>query len=49
MALCPFMGKEESNLVHHLDQAILSHWAPQKQELVKIGTSGQIYSKDSNK
>jgi hypothetical protein len=48
MALCPFIGKEP-NLMHHLDWAILSHQEPQKQELVKICTWGQIYSKDSNR
>jgi len=29
-ALLLFLGKEAPNLVNLLDQAILSHWAPQK-------------------
>jgi len=31
LALCPISGKEAPNLVNTLDQAILSHCAPQKQ------------------
>jgi len=36
-AVFPFSGKEAPNMVNSLDRDILTHhWAPQKQQLVKV-------------